>query len=91
MLAACGLTVEQASASVWWLDQDGRRAHGASAVNLALSAALGTALPLAVYRLTRWPQERAYRWVAANRHRLRSVTPYCTSHPDACGDPPSMG
>jgi len=85
VLAAAGLTPEDAAASVWWLGEDGRRAHGAEAVNAALSAALGTRLPLALYRVTRWPQERLYDWVAAHRHRLPGVTPYCTEHPQDCG------
>jgi predicted DCC family thiol-disulfide oxidoreductase YuxK len=84
VLASAGLSREQAMASVWWLGSDGRRARGAEAVNAALSAALGTRLPLALYRLTRRPQERVYAWVSANRHRLRGVTPYCTSWPQDC-------
>ena len=84
VLASTGLTEEQASTAVWWLGEDGRRAHGAEAANAALSAALGTRLPLAVYRVTRWLQERAYVRIARSRHRLRGVTPYCTSHPREC-------
>ncbi|HEY3261576.1 MAG TPA: DUF393 domain-containing protein [Pseudonocardiaceae bacterium] len=87
VLAATGVRREQASSSVWWLGADGRLARGAEAVNAALSAALGTRLPLAVYRPTRWLQERAYGWVAANRHRLPGVTPYCTAHPEECEAP----
>jgi predicted DCC family thiol-disulfide oxidoreductase YuxK len=78
------LSEQQASASVWWLGADGRRVRGAEAVNAALSAALGTNLPVAVYRVTGRLQERAYAWVARNRYRLRGVTPYCTTHPEHC-------
>lgn len=84
VLEAAGLSVEQASASVWWLGDDGAVLPGAHAANAALSAALGSRLPLWLYRLTRPPQERLYAWVAANRHRFPGVTPYCTSHPEQC-------
>ncbi len=84
VLAEFGLTVEQASESVWWIDSVGARLRGAEAIDTALSAALGTRLPLALYRVTRPVQERAYRWVAANRHRLPGVTPYCETHPQEC-------
>lgn len=93
VLSSAGLSEQQASTSVWWLGQDGRRARGAEAVNAALSAAIGTNLPLALYRISARLQERAYAWVARNRHRLRGVTPYCTTHPDGCradpGRPPN--
>ncbi len=84
VLADVGLRRDEAAASVWWLGEDGRLAHGADAVNAAVSAALGIRLPLAFYRLTRGLQERAYTWVANNRHRLHGVTPYCTEHPQDC-------
>ena len=35
---------------VWWLDASGRVYGGAEAANAAVSAALGTRLPLLVYR-----------------------------------------
>jgi predicted DCC family thiol-disulfide oxidoreductase YuxK len=81
-----GLSSEQLAGSVWWLGADGRRAHSAEAVNAALSAALGTRLPLAVYRLpgVRQAQEAVYRLVAANRHRLPGARPWCRAHPEDC-------
>lgn len=54
------------------------------AVNAALSAALGTRLPLAVYAATRPVQDPAYAWIAVNRHRFRGVTPHCTARPGDC-------
>lgn len=81
------LTSAQTAASVWWLGADGARLRGAAAANTALSAALGTRLPLALYRVTRGPQERLYAWVAANRYRFPGTTPHCTSHPDDCAAP----
>ncbi|KAA2262229.1 DUF393 domain-containing protein [Solihabitans fulvus] len=81
-----GLRPDQLAASVWWLDADGGRCGGAEAVNSALSAALGTRLPLLVYRLPGMGrlQEAVYRWVAANRYRFPGVTPWCQQHPAGC-------
>jgi len=72
--------------SRWWLDASGQVYGGAEAVNAALSAALGTRLPLVVYRVpvVRAVQERVYRWVAAHRYRFPGATPHCESHPVAC-------
>jgi predicted DCC family thiol-disulfide oxidoreductase YuxK len=72
--------------SVRWLDASGAVYSGAEAANAALSAALGTRIPLAVYRIPgiRVIEEAAYRWVAANRYRFPGTTPYCESHPSAC-------
>lgn len=81
-LAAVGLTDRQAADSIWWLGADGSRHSGAHAANAVLAAALGTALPLRIYRLpwVRALQERLYRWVAANRYRLPGTTPWCVTH-----------
>ncbi len=72
--------------SVRWLDRSGVVYSGAEAVNAALSAAIGTSLPLVVYRIAgvRLIQDAVYRWVAANRYRFPGTTPYCESHPGAC-------
>jgi predicted DCC family thiol-disulfide oxidoreductase YuxK len=74
------------SESVWWLDASGDVYGGAEACNAALSAALGTRLPLMIYRIPgiRSVQEAVYRWVAAHRYRFPGTTPYCESHPLAC-------
>jgi predicted DCC family thiol-disulfide oxidoreductase YuxK len=81
-----GVSREELAASVYWLDDDGSRCRGAEAANAALSAALGTAVPLRVYRIPgmRQVQDAVYRWVSANRHRLPGTTPWCTEHPDSC-------
>lgn len=81
-----GIPADRLAASVWWLGCDGRRCHSAEAVNAALSAAIGTALPLRLYLLPglRQAQEAVYRVVAANRHRLPGTTPWCRSHPGDC-------
>jgi predicted DCC family thiol-disulfide oxidoreductase YuxK len=72
--------------SSWWLDSSGAVYGGAEAVNAALSAALGTRLPLRIYRqpVIRSIQEFVYRWVATHRYRFPGTTPYCESHPVAC-------
>jgi predicted DCC family thiol-disulfide oxidoreductase YuxK len=72
--------------SVWWLDSSGRVYSDAEAANAAVSAGLGTGLPLMVYRIPgmRSLQEAIYRWVADHRYRFPGKTPYCESHPVAC-------
>jgi predicted DCC family thiol-disulfide oxidoreductase YuxK len=72
--------------SVRWLDSSGAVYSGAQAANAALSAAVGTRIPLVIYRIPgiRFVEEAIYRWVAANRHRFPGTTPYCESHPSAC-------
>jgi predicted DCC family thiol-disulfide oxidoreductase YuxK len=72
--------------SVRWLDSSGRVYAGAEAANAALSAALGTRLPLLFYRVpgVRWAQDRVYEWVATHRYRFPGTTPYCVSNPVGC-------
>jgi predicted DCC family thiol-disulfide oxidoreductase YuxK len=72
--------------SVRWLDASGEVYAGAEAANAALSAALGTRLPLMVYRIPgiRSLENAIYRWVADHRYRFPGTTPYCESHPVAC-------
>jgi len=79
-----GLSREECAASVRWRGPDGSRAEGAAAINAALAVALGSSWPERVYRRTSGAQERAYRWVAAHRHRLPGITPWCTRYPDDC-------
>ena len=72
--------------SVRWLDSSGAVYSGAEAANAALAAAIGTRIPLAIYRIPgiRSAEQAIYRWVAANRYRFPGTTPYCESHPSAC-------
>lgn len=81
-----GVDAERLSQAAWWLDSSGAVYSGAKAVNAALSAALGTRLPLLVYSLPGigCGQERVYRWIAENRYRFRGVTPWCESAPQQC-------
>ncbi|MFG1932768.1 thiol-disulfide oxidoreductase DCC family protein [Mycobacterium sp. NPDC048908] len=69
-----------------WLDDSGAVFSGAEAWAAAWSVALGTRLPLLIYRTPgiRFVQDAVYRWVASHRYRFRGTTPYCESHPVAC-------
>ena len=81
-----GISPERLMEQVWWLDASGQVYGGAEAANAAVSAALGSRLPLLLYRVPgmRFVQNAIYRWVAAHRHRFPGKTPYCESHPVAC-------
>jgi predicted DCC family thiol-disulfide oxidoreductase YuxK len=81
-----GLTAEACGQAAWAVTPEGRRYRGAEAVNLVLAVALGTNLPYAFYRwpLVRHAQDRAYDWIAANRHRLLGDEPHCSRYPEEC-------
>ncbi|BBY91947.1 hypothetical protein MGALJ_16160 [Mycobacterium gallinarum] len=72
--------------SVRWLDTEGNVYAGAEAANAAVSVALGTRIPLMIYRIPgiRSLEEAVYRWVADHRYRFPGTTPYCESNPVAC-------
>lgn len=89
MPEAHGLSVADCEAAAWALAPDGRRERGAGAVNAALGAAIGSGLPLRLYRApgVRQLQDAVYAWIANNRRRLRGVTPWCIARPEAgCGE-----
>jgi predicted DCC family thiol-disulfide oxidoreductase YuxK len=69
-----------------WLDDSGAVYTGAEAMNAAVAAAVGRALPLRFYRVPgiRALQNGIYRYVAGHRYRFPGTTPYCESHPVAC-------
>jgi predicted DCC family thiol-disulfide oxidoreductase YuxK len=81
-----GIPDDRLPESAWWLDSSGAVFAGAHAVNAALSAALGTPLPLWIYRLPGIGalQNVIYRWVAAHRYRFHGVTPLCEAEPERC-------
>ena len=72
--------------SVRWLDASGAVYSGAEAANAAVCAAVGTRIPLAIYRIPgiRFIEEAVYTWVAGHRYRFPGATPYCETHPNAC-------
>jgi len=72
--------------SVRWLDASGVVYSGAEAANAAVSAAIGTRIPLAIYRIPgiRFIEDAIYTWVAGHRYRFPGATPYCETHPAAC-------
>lgn len=86
-----GVDSERLTESVWWLDSSGDVFAGAKAMNAGVSTALGTTMPLMLYRLPGIGplQEAVYRWVAAHRYRFRGVTPLCESDPQQCATPAS--
>jgi predicted DCC family thiol-disulfide oxidoreductase YuxK len=87
-----GVRPERLLESSWWLDSTGAVFEGAEAINAALSTAVGTRIPLTLYRLPGIGpvQEWAYRWVATHRYRFRGVTPWCETEPDQCSAPQAL-
>lgn len=81
-----GIAPSQLLESVRWMDLSGAVYSGAEAANAAVCAAIGTRIPLVIYRIpgVRFIEEAIYRWVAANRYRFPGTIPYCQSHPSAC-------
>jgi predicted DCC family thiol-disulfide oxidoreductase YuxK len=72
--------------SVRWLDASGVVYSGAEAANAAVCAAVGTRIPLLIYRIPgiRLIENAVYTWVAGHRYRFPGATPYCQTHPTAC-------
>jgi predicted DCC family thiol-disulfide oxidoreductase YuxK len=81
-----GIPQDQLLDAMRWLDSSGAIYTGAEAWAAAWSVALGTRLPLLIYRFPgiRFAQDAVYRWVANHRYRFAGTTPYCESHPVAC-------
>jgi predicted DCC family thiol-disulfide oxidoreductase YuxK len=81
-----GIPEDRLLDAVRWLDSSGAVYTGAEAANAALSVALGTRLPLLIYRIPgiRFVQNVVYSLVADHRYRFPGKTPYCESHPVAC-------
>ncbi len=79
-----GATETECLDSLQWQGGDGSRLSGAAAANAALATALGSRLPMLLYRLTAALQQRCYVWVAENRYRLPGVRPHCETAPSEC-------
>jgi predicted DCC family thiol-disulfide oxidoreductase YuxK len=79
IMSALGLTDADGMEQVWFVNGDGRLTGGAAAVNEALKW-VWWGRPLAtLYHLPgiKQLQDRVYRWVAANRHRLPGSSLQC--------------
>jgi predicted DCC family thiol-disulfide oxidoreductase YuxK len=84
--ASVGLTLQECKASAWAIAPDSTRYRGAEAVNALVAVALGTAVPLLLYRLPgiRQVQDFIYSLIASNRSRLPGDRPYCARSPAEC-------
>ena len=84
--ARLGISDDKLLDAVRWLDESGVVYEGAEAANAAVSVALGTRIPLMIYRIPgiRSLEDAIYRWVADHRYRFPGKTPYCESHPVSC-------
>ncbi len=86
-LTELGVTGEQASEAVQWVQVDGavRSGHEAIAAMLGTAGRFWTiAGRVLLLPGVSWMAAKAYRWVADNRYRLPGGTP-------ACGLPPRRG
>lgn len=86
LAARLGVAPSTVLDSAKFLDDAGDVYAGAEAMNAAVSAALGSSLPLRLYRIPgiRALQNAIYRWIAGHRYRFPGTTPHCQSHPAAC-------
>ncbi|MDQ3695260.1 MAG: DUF393 domain-containing protein [Chloroflexota bacterium] len=86
VLSEHNLSQTETEAAAWAITPSGNRYRGAAAINLALSVALGSRLPIMLYKLPliQQAQDAIYAAIARNRTRFRGVTPYCQQHPEAC-------
>jgi predicted DCC family thiol-disulfide oxidoreductase YuxK len=81
-----GVAPERLLDAVRWIDSNGTVYAGAEATNAAISTAIGSRIPLAIYRIPgiRFIEDVVYRWIVAHRYKFPGTTPYCESHPAAC-------
>lgn len=85
-LPALGLSVEQCSAAVQFVDADLRVSSGAAAVAAALRGGAPGWWPAGVVLDlpgVRWVAARVYGWVASHRYALPGGTPACAVPPAA--------
>ena len=76
-----GLTDKEGMEQVWFVADTGRLTGGAAAVNAVLST-IWWAWPFSWLYNLRFMQpieNKIFRWVADNRHRLPGGTPLCTT------------
>jgi predicted DCC family thiol-disulfide oxidoreductase YuxK len=81
-MAEYGLTAEQTMTQVWYIDGSAL-SGGAAAINDALRLVWWAKPFTHLYRLPgiRPLQDRLYRWVADNRHRMPGSTADCEIEP----------
>ena len=81
-----GVAPENLLDAVRWIDSTGTIYHGAEAVNAALATAIGTRIPLWVYRIPgiRFIEDVVYQWVVDHRYKFPGTTPHCEAYPTAC-------
>ena len=78
-MAELGLTAEDGFTQAWFVDESGRLTGGAEAINEAFRY-IWWARPLApLYKLPgiRQLEDRIYRWIADNRHKMPGATDAC--------------
>jgi predicted DCC family thiol-disulfide oxidoreductase YuxK len=82
---AYGLTAAQCEATIRAVTSEGEHHSGAAAINAALAVALGSRLPLWLYRAPgiEQLQDLGYAFIARNRRRLPGDAPYC-KYPGGC-------
>lgn len=83
-LAALGVSAEQATDAVQWVQPDGRVRSGHEAIAAMLGSSGPIWRPLGRILLLpgiSWAAAQAYRLVATNRHRLPGGTPACARPP----------
>jgi predicted DCC family thiol-disulfide oxidoreductase YuxK len=84
LMAAYGLTAEDGMTQVWYIN-DSTLSGGAEAVNDVLRLVWWARPFTYLYRLPviHQLQDRVYRWVANNRHRMPGSTAACEIKPEA--------
>lgn len=86
MAERLGVTDDRMLKSAWWVDSSGAIYDGAHAMNAALAAALGTRIPLQLYRIpgVGAVQDAVYRWISTHRYRFPGAVPLCEAQPGRC-------
>lgn len=89
-LAALGLTQEEVTEAVWWVEPGGTKVKGHRAVAAALRHGRPAARSAGRLLDAPWAEKVAaagYDLVARNRHRLPGATPACQQDPDPHSNP----
>ncbi|MDJ0756651.1 MAG: DCC1-like thiol-disulfide oxidoreductase family protein [Ardenticatenaceae bacterium] len=78
-MAALGLTAEDGLTQAWFVDAQGRLTGGAEAINRSMRYCWWARPLTYLYFIPglRQLQDRIYRWIADNRHRLPGSTDAC--------------